>query len=313
MYMFNDKRSHYLFHSGIMGMKWGQRNGPPYPLNRSDYSSKEKKLNPAKSSSPKLYGDKQTKNSPYKFHDNERDNKSDKVVSSVDLALTALSAAAGNPFAIASLIKTGADNAGDVIRDRANKRRQANEKTDPKTGFKIKNYSMTADQDMVCVNPHFHNLDTNTKNNCVMCTSAFELRRRGYDVTAKKTTSGFDNEDFKVWFPKAQIKQVGPDVTFKNAQHYVYKRNTQFEQDAVNEMISQGNGARGALNITWRGGMGGHSLAYEVQNGKVTVYDTQANKMYDNPIKILKQAYQGTVIRLDNSPINTKMIREVAE
>lgn len=33
-------------HHGIQGQKWGEKNGPPYPLNRSDYSSAEKRKNP---------------------------------------------------------------------------------------------------------------------------------------------------------------------------------------------------------------------------------------------------------------------------
>ena len=41
--MRNDFNSNYLEHHGILGMKWGQRNGPPYPLGSEDHSASEKK------------------------------------------------------------------------------------------------------------------------------------------------------------------------------------------------------------------------------------------------------------------------------
>ena len=35
----------YIAHHGILGQKWGDRNGPPYPLKGGDYSEEEKKKN----------------------------------------------------------------------------------------------------------------------------------------------------------------------------------------------------------------------------------------------------------------------------
>ena len=35
--------ANYLSHHGILGQKWGRKNGPPYPLSASDHSASEKK------------------------------------------------------------------------------------------------------------------------------------------------------------------------------------------------------------------------------------------------------------------------------
>lgn len=41
--MRNDYESNYLAHHGILGQKWGKKNGPPYPLDAEDHSAAEKK------------------------------------------------------------------------------------------------------------------------------------------------------------------------------------------------------------------------------------------------------------------------------
>ena len=60
-----------LMHHGILGQKWGKKNGPPYPLDVSDHSTSEKKAGWRKSLKEKRFQkeiDKAKHNNPGKTH-----------------------------------------------------------------------------------------------------------------------------------------------------------------------------------------------------------------------------------------------------
>lgn len=60
MYSENDYRD-YLAHHGIFGMKWGKKNGPPYPIAPGDHSASEKKAGWRKSLAEKREAKRQAK------------------------------------------------------------------------------------------------------------------------------------------------------------------------------------------------------------------------------------------------------------
>ena len=52
----------YLIHYGILGQKWGKRNGPPYPLSSEQQSSSERKAKAGRWFNPTVKGGKDKPN-----------------------------------------------------------------------------------------------------------------------------------------------------------------------------------------------------------------------------------------------------------
>ena len=67
---------------------------------------------------------------------------------------------------------------------------------------------MKLDKDLKNVNPGYKNFSDNTKNNCALCTTAVELRRRGYDVIANKADIGYTREIYSKMFKGAKLEHV---------------------------------------------------------------------------------------------------------
>ena len=157
------------------------------------------------------------------------------------------------------------DNAKPLANDRKN------EKIDPKTGLYLKNEDLGIDDDMKKINPNV-NMGDAFQYNCSMCTAAMEMRRRGYDVAATALVDnggrGLSNEVTDKWF-KPPTGHLG--CYFDEWNDY---------PEIINTVVAeQENGARGEINVYWSVG-GGHSMFYQIEQGKLVVYDTQNNGKY---------------------------------
>lgn len=260
-----------LKHHGIKNMKWGDRNGPPYPLSRSAMSSAERKANPAKEQS---YGD------PYLA-----------VAMAIQLLPVAVMAAA-----------SGIDVSISKSREKKFKKERENAPVDKKTGLKLKNQELTLKEDIKRVNPGFPYAE-GTTNNCVLCSTALELRRRGFDVAAKQTDEGFTKEQWSKMFPGAKVKNISSKDSFGITSYEKMVKN------AKEEICKQPNGARGTLLVTWKNTYSGHSVGYEVENGKLKIIDAQIGKIYKNPDDLLNDASAISYVRLDNLKIDSKFIK----
>lgn len=153
-----------------------------------------------------------------------------------------------------------------------------------------------------------------TKMNCRRCTFAFEMRRRGYDVkaTPSKYATGQDQGGLRTATNTKTAyqslwgqHQIGDRFTMSTA-------NPGVKAEAVFSALSkEPNGARGELGVGWHFG-GGHSMAWEIVNGKPVIFDTQNSTTYHNSHQFTKFAStmnDAAYTRLDNIELNDHFLK----
>ncbi len=129
-------------------------------------------------------------------------------------------------------------------------------------GTYYKGYVGLTKDDVKACNPKYG--INGTTNNCVKCTTAMELRKRGYDVQAGYSNKGASADLYTELFP-------GSTRTDYNSY-----------DDIEDNLRNQGPGASGALLCFFPDNIGGHSIYYNVKrNGNVDIYDGQSGKTYD--------------------------------
>lgn len=161
-------------------------------------------------------------------------------------------------------------------------------------------------------NPYYDGSYSEFSENCQRAVVAYELRRRGYDVTAQPT---FQNDKlpqqtvngrayYQGAFQKTKVDNVGASNGNKVSIN-VDNKMAEYSKTAEN-----GN-SRAMLQISWRNG-GGHVISVEHKNGKTEYIDPQigarykAKELFD---KVKPKSVK--LIRVDNKRVSERAKKSV--
>ena len=215
-------------------------------------------------------------------------------------------------------------------------------KHNPMPSFNIKDEYISKTEDMDMVNPNYDPDSYEYSMNCSYCTLTYEMRRRGYDVEARPANPKdpitiddiaeyYEGEKIVSYTEKYDpITEAEAMLAYTDFDAYVESRLKDYAPRAseilTKELLSHGEGARGEIDVYWISG-GGHSMAWEVENGKVVIRDNQTNTIYRSTFEeaehhafdlgsekeailtisdLLEYTYDFYYMRTDNVEINEK-------
>lgn len=317
---FADVADEYLCHHGIKGQKWGIRRfqntdgsltaagKDRYGYGSSDGKSFSTKLVEKHNDRIKEHNRQALSDKNEDHHAKDSNNSALFLAGRIAYHAVATLANPVNAVYLAGDLKRLGDAAVSSLKSSTYESERQQGEIDLKTGFRKKSREYTEEEDLKRVNPEFKNFNTNTKSNCMLCTMTYDMRRRGFDVTAQKASVGYNYDTLKSFYPGVKIENVGNTLTKGSDGKYMKHRD--LTEKTISALAAQGNGARGNLMVQWNVG-GGHSMAYEVKDGKVRILDGQTGKVTKNPNRILNQVYDVSYARLDNLEPDYKKIKEV--
>ncbi|GBU22049.1 hypothetical protein R80B4_01952 [Fibrobacteres bacterium R8-0-B4] len=151
------------------------------------------------------------------------------------------------------------------------------------------------------INPHFVVQDKKYKTNCGNCVVANELRRKGYDVEAMPG-DGMRSAELAEMFDGAKVQSASALSTTDAA--------SEMKQKIEQDILTWGEGARGAIGGDWEVANNGHWFSVEVRDGVVRYEDGQSG---EENVKYLERMKPQSVeyVRLDNLKPNDKILNAV--
>lgn len=240
-----------LYHHGIKGQKWGERNGPPYPLDRQvsmkvTASAKGEETRGA-------FNPRQLKTLSYHNKELELAKKAFNIVEEVERRR--LSDGSSVFFSPAKCFS-------DISPD---ERRSGKGDQGLAKDWLLDKKESIEDSTKNC-NPGYGKWGTT--NNCTRCAATMELRQRGMNVIAARSATGCSPFENETWFKGAKTKGYAS------------------MQEMMRDILKQGPGASGSLAGYFGNGLGsgsgGHSVHYKVDGRHITIQDGQSGKTYNN-------------------------------
>lgn len=302
-----------LYHHGIKGMKWGVRR----------FQNKDGTLT---AKGKKRYDDDPNNDDKTNTEQKNKKNKRKGLTDKQKKAIIIGAAAAGTVLAAYGGYKLSQAYKGKGF------------EIDPESGFrKLKK----PEDDLTAlneINPGRMKFLSRKRNveiingssaNCMLCTTSYDLRKRGFDVRAGKSTTGYQTEDlfpkiYKNYTETDKISQSGmmsfldfrkqnPKGTIREFMDHRTDAAKKTVSSLENYVKQQGDGARGNVMVWWEQG-GGHSMIWENSGGKVKFMDGQTGQVYKDFSKIVKNAKPDSpieMLRTDNLELNYSELKKV--
>ena len=284
-----------LYHHGIKGQKWGVRrfqnpDGTRTAAGKQRYVKNQLNSNVTQSKSSKLKSVLNSKlsNSTVKGWD-DLSYADQELIIEAGASVALMAAWIGGLYL--------------KINHSMKKEQKENKEDNPFSDIKKTKPAKNKEDDMKKVNPDYGKVKGSTMN-CVLCTTTYDMRRRGYDVTANFSNSGRDIK---------RISEYYKDTTKKD-----WVRAKKGEKNIMNAFDTMPDGSRGNICANVGDYASKHSMVWEKEGGKVTIRDCQTNTVYDANNLFHKRGSSGIVrtdfpvqiLRTDNREINPDAIMD---
>ena len=178
---------------------------------------------------------------------------------------------------------------------------------DPVPVFKMKTKPVketlkSIKEDLAAINP------SGNDRNCVFCSFAYDMRRRGYDVFARPTNEHEIHGllDIYMCYENPQIKRIENVKNNRDAYDKLFAKLSEYDE-----------GARGIVIGNYREFPDfGHAVAWQVTKFGPLFLDGQSGQLYKNPYLSLFSSFGESSIkfaRLDNLEIKNRLMMEAVK